>query len=55
MTQAQAERLADVVRAGFGPAVVEREGRFFVVAVETEGGRVLLRDEQDWRWLQDTL
>ena len=34
---------------------VEREGRFFVVAVEAPIGRYTLRDEADWDWLRRQL
>jgi hypothetical protein len=54
MTEAQADALAAHVReAGHVGAHVEREGHYFVVAVQTrERGKVILRDEVDWDWLR---
>jgi DNA polymerase elongation subunit (family B) len=53
MTQAQADRLAEKVRrAAPGHVRVEREGHYFVVAVETPDRRVVLRDDVDWDWLR---
>ncbi|MFN2537795.1 MAG: hypothetical protein ABR549_06530 [Mycobacteriales bacterium] len=53
MTQREAERLAlTVERAVPGVVTVVREGRYFVIAVETSSGRHTLRDEADWSWLQ---
>lgn len=57
MTQAQAGEIAGRVRraAGGCEVAVEREARFFVVVVVVDGGRFVLRDEADWRWLEHRL
>lgn len=54
MTETRADALAAHVRvAGHVTTHVEREGHYFVVAVQTEQcGRVILRDEVDWDWLR---
>jgi hypothetical protein len=52
MTETQAEQAAAEVRLQQpGPVRVLREGRYFVVLVETATGEHVLRDEQDARWL----
>lgn len=56
MTESQAERLAGTVADALGgPVQVEREGRYFVLVVESASGRFTLRDETDWAWLQQRL
>lgn len=52
MGEHQAAALASTVEADIEAAVeVRREGRYFVVRVETGTGSWTLRDEADWGWL----
>ena len=54
MTEAQADRLADQVRRRApGTVRVEREGHYFVVAVQLPDRRIVLRDDVDWDWLRN--
>ena len=53
MTEAQADELAVQVRAAApGKVTVEREGHYFVVAVQLPDKRIVLRDDVDWDWLR---
>jgi hypothetical protein len=56
MTEAQADQLAWQVRATVsGKVTVEREGHYFVIAVELADRCVALRDDVDWDWLRRQL